>query len=304
MKRSTLIVLAFFLCVSFSSLGCHQSGRPGTHYVTRSNDQTIISYHVSGKGEVALIFVHGWSCDSRYWQYQIPYFSQRYKVITVDLAGHGHSGLDRSNYTMRAFGEDVQAVVNQTQSQKVILIGHSMGGSVIAEAANLIPQKVAGIIGIDTMQNVSARYSQEDYLTFVQPLKADFKNNTPDFVRSMFIDGTDPSLVDWVTTDMSAAPPSVAISAIDNLFGEYMRGQAAEPFHPLKIPVWALNTDLWPTDIAANRKVIQQFDAVIMEDCGHFLMLEKPEEFNRRLDKIINNIILKDQNSNRIVTSE
>ena len=98
-----------------------------------------------------LVFVHGWSCDSRYWRAQIPYFSQKYRIALVDLAGHGHSGFGRSNYTMGSFGEDVLAVVEALGAEKVILIGHSMGGIVIAEAARLMPEKVLGLIGVDTL---------------------------------------------------------------------------------------------------------------------------------------------------------
>ncbi len=97
--------------------------------VTPSKDGTSISYEIYGKGEPALLFVHGWSCDARYWHAQLSHFSRNHRVITLDLAGHGHSGTTRSKYTMLAFGEDVRAVAKATGSSNLILIGHSMGGS-------------------------------------------------------------------------------------------------------------------------------------------------------------------------------
>ncbi len=81
--------------------------------------------------------MHGWSCDARYWRSQVPAFSRNHRVIVPDLAGHGHSGTSRTKYTMNAFGEDVQAVIQAAGSRRVILIGHSMGGSVIAEDERL-----------------------------------------------------------------------------------------------------------------------------------------------------------------------
>ena len=101
-------------------------------YIVQSKDGTPISYEVFGAGEPTLVFVHGWSCDARYWRAQVPYFSKKHRVVVLDLAGHGHSGMSRTKYTMRAFGEDVRAVTESTGSHSVILIGHSMGGSVIA----------------------------------------------------------------------------------------------------------------------------------------------------------------------------
>jgi len=81
-----------------------------------SNDD----HEVRGEGEPALVFIHGWCCDRTYWEAQLPYFAQKYKVVTIDLAGHGESGLDRKAWTMKAFGEDVAAVVEKLGFYKTI----------------------------------------------------------------------------------------------------------------------------------------------------------------------------------------
>ena len=76
-----------------------------------SKDGTPLAYEVFGAGGPTLVFVHGWSCDSRYWRAQVPVFSKNYRVVTMDLAGHGNSGMSRTKYPMTAFGQDVKAVV-------------------------------------------------------------------------------------------------------------------------------------------------------------------------------------------------
>ncbi|MCE8011798.1 alpha/beta hydrolase [Halomonas daqingensis] len=81
--------------------------------MTESADGVPIAYEVHGSGEPTLVFIHGWSCDGRYWRGQVPYFSQQHRVVTIDLAGHGHSGLEREDFTMPAFGEDVKAVLEE-----------------------------------------------------------------------------------------------------------------------------------------------------------------------------------------------
>ncbi|HOO38615.1 MAG TPA: alpha/beta hydrolase, partial [Deltaproteobacteria bacterium] len=88
--------------------------------IAESFDGVPISYEQSGDGEVALVFIHGWSCDSRYWRGQVPFFAGNYRVITIDLAGHGHSGIGRQRYTMKSFGRDVQAVVDAVHVNTVI----------------------------------------------------------------------------------------------------------------------------------------------------------------------------------------
>lgn len=59
----------------------------------RSADGLPVRYEVLGDGTPALVFVHGWSCDRRYWDGQVGYFADRHRVVAIDLAGHGESGL-------------------------------------------------------------------------------------------------------------------------------------------------------------------------------------------------------------------
>ncbi len=178
--RSLCIVFFIITCLS-SSVGIAQvqTNWPRT---TKSEDGTTISYEVYGEGDVSLVFIHGWSCDSRYWQNQISTFSKKYKVVLVDLAGHGHSGTTRETYSMKAFGEDVQAVVEKTGSNNVILIGHSMGGAVIAQTALLIPQKVKGLIAVDAYHNIEYPLSQEGFDMMVAPMRNDFQSGARHFV--------------------------------------------------------------------------------------------------------------------------
>jgi len=73
-------------------------------HIAFSKDGTPISYEIFGVGEPTLVFVHGWSCDARYWRAQVPVFSKKYRVVILDLAGHGHSGMSRTKYTMEVIG--------------------------------------------------------------------------------------------------------------------------------------------------------------------------------------------------------
>lgn len=141
LKYSISLLSCFLLLLLTFQAGWAQAEWP---YIVQSKDGSQISYEIYGQGEPTLVFVHGWSCDTRYWRAQLPYFSKNHRVVVLDLAGHGHSASTRSKYTMLAFGEDVRAVAEATGSYKIILIGHSMGGSVIAEAARLMPKCVIG----------------------------------------------------------------------------------------------------------------------------------------------------------------
>ncbi|WP_176475908.1 alpha/beta fold hydrolase [Halomonas salipaludis] len=252
-----------------------------------SADGVPIAYEVQGSGEPTLVFIHGWSGDGRYWRGQLPHFAQRHRVVTVDLAGHGHSGQGREVYTLPAFGEDVKAVLDDLEVEQAILVGHSMGGPVSVEAARLMPERVIGIIGVDTFHDVAADVSEEQRDELLEPLQQDFAPAARQFVASMFIDSTDATLREWVVEDMAAAPPEVAISAMQEMLSRHADGEAAQQFAALTFPVMAINADLWPTDVDANRLLLPEFDAVIMEDSDHFLHMAKPAAFNRELERMI-----------------
>ena len=215
------ISLTSCLFVLFLTFGAIRAQADWPHVVP-SKDGTPISYEIYGAGESTLVFVHGWSCDARYWRAQLPHFAENHRVVMLDLAGHGHSGTTRSQYTMRAFGEDVKAVIEATGSRRIILIGHSMGGSVIAEAARLMPSRVIGLIGIDTLEDIEYPMTREELKRMIAPLEKDFRAGSRQFVEEMISPQTDPQLREWILSDMSAAPPAVALSAMNNMMSQYI----------------------------------------------------------------------------------
>ncbi len=286
MKKQIFYILIPFLLLT----GCASNDLPLRHDVALSFDSERISYDIVGEGKTTLIFIHGWSCDGRYWQKQIPQFAKDYYVITVDLAGHGHSSLDRSVYSMLSFANDVKAIIDKENIDRAILIGHSMGGGVIAEAARLMPEKVIGIVGVDTLQNVAEPIPQSEIDEMVKSFEDDFKIAAQNFVTTMFPKGTDQQLVNWVKEDMSSAPKEIALSAFRNYLSQYVNGEAANVFEDITIPVVSINARLWPTAPEANRKHIKNYHLFYIEETGHFPMLEKPEEFNVLLQKVLNSI--------------
>ncbi|MDY6906405.1 MAG: alpha/beta hydrolase [Thermodesulfobacteriota bacterium] len=287
-RNKTIISMSkilIFILVSCFVGAIHASAQwPG---VVPSRDGTPIAYEVFGTGEPALVFVHGWSCDARYWRKQIPVFSKNHKVVTMDLAGHGHSGSGRERYTMRAFGEDVRAVTLAAGSNQVILVGHSMGGSVIAEAARLMPKRVIGLIGVDTLENIEHPMTEEDLNQMASPLEKDFPAGVHAFVDGMISKKTDPDLRSWVLADMASAPPDVAVSAFREMATQYITGAAASIFETIKVPVISLNGDLWPVNYEANRRHMMSYDAIVLNDADHFLMMNRADEFNRALANAI-----------------
>ncbi|MDD5328350.1 MAG: alpha/beta hydrolase [Phycisphaerae bacterium] len=279
---AAIIVLA----ASCSTLACY-----GNIGCAKSFDSELISYSVFGKGDITLVFVHGWSCDSRYWRYQIPYFARKYQVVTIDLAGHGNSGQGRQVYSLESFSEDIKAVVEKLDAKKVILIGHSMSGEIVAKASTLMPGRVIGVIGVDTIQNVEDTMPEEQFDTMTTGMKTDFKGTVKNFVESMLGKDMKPELKQWIIDDMSAAPPNVATSAFVEYVEKFENKGIANLFKEVKVPVRCVNADLWPTNPEVNRKYIASYNVVFMKNAGHFIQLERPDEFNKLLHRSIKEIL-------------
>jgi len=251
-----------------------------------SADGVMIHYEVSGDGEPTLVFVHGWSCDRSYWEKQVDEFDDTYEVVSVDMGGHGASGLGRDDWTLAAFGADVAAVVNKIDPDKVVLIGHSMGGEVNLEAARQLPDRIIGLIGVDTYHQFEMVYTQEQLEEFTTPFKANFAASMDDFVRAMFPKNADSTLVNRIATDMSSAPPEVAISALEN----YIDVHPADMLKEVRLPIRSINSDMWPTDLESNRKHAASFELKLMPGIGHFVQLEDPATFNRLLQETLDEL--------------
>ena len=183
----------------------------------RSFDGVKISYDVQGEGQPVLVFVHGWSCSREYWKEQVAHFAKKHKVVTIDLAGHGQSSKSRKDYTIEAFGKDVAAVAEKLNLNQVILIGHSIGGFVVVEAARQIPERVVCVVGADEFHDIEKGFNEEDVKGLIAMIEPDFAKGTQGFVRSMFPPDADSELVNWIASDMSSADPQIGINVFRNL---------------------------------------------------------------------------------------
>jgi len=254
---------------------------PGT---IAAPDGIEIAYTVSGEGSPALVFIHGWMCDQTFWSEQVEEFSKSNTVITIDLPGHGLSGMERDGWPLLAFGGDVQAVVEHLDLDEIVLIGHSMGGSTALEAARLMPDRTLGVIAVDSLQDADAKYDPEQLNGILAAYDKDFAGTCKKFTTSMFLENADPELVARVTSDMCDHSPEIAISLLREFFS-YELGPALAVV--ADIPVLYINADKYPTDSEANQRYHPTFSGFIVPDVGHFLMMEAPEAFNELLRQVV-----------------
>jgi uncharacterized protein (TIGR02246 family) len=253
-----------------------------------SADGVPIRYEASGQGSPAVVLVHCWMCDRHLWDHAAPGLAREHRVVTIDLAGHGESGRARKAWTIEAFGEDVRAVVEALGLDRVVLVGHSMGGPVILEAARRLPGRVVGLVPIDTLQNVEDKTPPDQIAAFLAPFRTDYEASAEGFVRKyMFVPGSAPALIDRVVAKTREGPAAIAIACLEAAFGY----DAAPAFEAMAVPIRAINAERFPTEREANRRHAPQFDAVLMKGVGHYLMLEDPDRFNPLLAGVVRGVV-------------
>jgi pimeloyl-ACP methyl ester carboxylesterase len=241
----------------------------------------------TGSGKATLVLVHGWTCDSTSWDAQVPVLAKKYRVITLDLPGHGKSGAPKDGrFSMDLFARAVEAVRAEAKVDKIVLVGHSMGAPVIRQYARLYPDHVAALVAVDGPLDM--RQFPSDFkppaLTGAEGLKA-----REGMIRGMFTPQTPPEVQQKVLAMMLKAPEATAIGAMNSMMDPSLRKADVTPMPALTI--WAGTNQQMPK-VEAEKAVLPKYEQTQVAGTGHFVMMEKPEEFNRLVIAFVDKLAL------------
>ena len=248
-------------------------------------DGIKIHSSTAGKGPKTVILVHGWTCDETTWNSQVPELSKEYRVITLDLPGHGQSGAPKDGkLSMELFARAVEAVRKDSKAERVVVVGHSMGTPVVIEYARLFPKHTAALVFVDGLVNLtvapgsgtgsSPRVPNPGQMKGPEGVKA-----RETMIRGMFSASTTPDMQQHILSMMLAAPESTAVGAMQATFDPaYWKGDVFTE------PVLGLYADHSRSGDREYMKThFPNMDYEEIAGTGHFLMIEKPAEFNRLL---------------------
>lgn len=261
-------------CRSPKTANFRNPGSVGSTYWATAADGQRIRYETFGTGPITLVLIHGWACDRTYWQKQIAAFSSQFRVLTLDLVGHGESDKCRTVWSIEGLGDDIARVVRAAAARQVVLIGHSMGGPVAIEAARRLGESVLGVVTVDILQSLAPPNLQDP-----PPLSvANFRSAGEPIIRKyMFTPHSDPVLVNRISRAMTSGSPQIAIALIDAL--NVFDGQAAlAAIHGL--PLTMINAAGQPIDSGALRQAHPKVRIFVVAGVGHFVMIEDPITFN------------------------
>ena len=244
-------------------------------------DGAKVHWTSKGSGKGAVILVHGWTCDETSWDFQVPTLSRQYRVITLDLPGHGKSDPPKDGkFSMAVFARAVEAVRAEAKIDKAVLVGHSMGTPVIREYARLYPQHVAGLVPVDGILAVGAtgrggRGGPPDPATMVGPQGMQARET---MIRGMFTPSTPAAVQQHVLKMMLAPPEATASGAMIATFASADLNNEVS-----MVPVLGIYAGTPMANRGSLKKTFPNSEYVQVAGTGHFVMMERPEEFNRLL---------------------
>ena len=105
-----------------------------------------LAYYVYGEGEPTLVFVVAWIGTAELWIPQVDYFSQNFKMVTVDMRGAGESDKPADNYTIDLYVDDLNSIIEELQEKNIVLIGESMGAQIAIKYVTTHPGKVSKLV--------------------------------------------------------------------------------------------------------------------------------------------------------------
>lgn len=263
---------------------------PVTGGHVNSFDGIPLAYDARGAGATALVFVHGWCCNRSQWDAAMDEFADQYRVVALDLAGHGDSGGGRQTWNLDRFARDVEGLAHRLDLRRIVLVGHSMGGPVCLLAAARMPRRVIGVVGVDTLHDVEATVAEAQIDAMIGALEADFAGTLRSFVEGAFAANmqVDPALIERVHRDAVASDPAMAVAIVRS----YQDLELNVLLAACPAPVRCINAaEPHETRIEANRRYASTFDAILMPGVGHFPMLETPRRFHEHLRRQIGAIL-------------
>jgi len=242
-----------------------------------SVDGLNIHSSITGTGSKTVILVHGYTCDESTWTEQTPALAKEYRVVTLDLPGHGKSDSPKDGkFSMDLFARAIEAVREEAKVNSVVLVGHSMGTPVVLRYAHLYPAHTSALVFVDGLMPAAAANPATNPGAAMGGPNGRAAREA--MIRGFFVADTTPAVQTKVLNMMLGAPEATAVGAMNATFDP--AGQTVDvPMVPI-LGIYA------GRPLASREAVLSHFpnaEYTQIPGTGHFLMLEKPQEFNRLL---------------------
>lgn len=263
------------------------------HYFT-TDDGAKIYYEDHGSGQ-PIFFIHGWLCSSRFWRRNMAGLENHFRVIAMDLRGHGRSSKTLQGHTVDQYARDLHALLVHLQLQRVILLGWSLGGPTVLSYWKQYHQenRIAGLGLVDmtpypfsaadwnghALRNYNADAMNASFIAYqkapVQYIEA--------FIHKMFKDGkVSAEDIDWIREEMLKTPAPIAMAA----YSDYLMSDYTAVLPTISVPavVFSGEVGIYQDGYKQGQYIASQIPQgtfLGFAGAGHMLFYEQPEKFNQ-----------------------
>jgi pimeloyl-ACP methyl ester carboxylesterase len=242
-------------------------------------------YDESGAGDPPIVFVHGWTCDRTLFEPQVEHFQAGHRVLAVDLRGHGLSAKPDQPYTIPGFADDVAWLCGEVGASRPVLVGHSMGATVVLDVAARHPELPSAVVMIDAAPIVSA----PDTVRTASDVTAALQGPDAEAARAAIAQHTvaqvhrNPELQARILQCMASTPDHVAVSCVAHM--SEWDGEAAA--RACIAPILHIAADDPLNDAAELRRLNPSLRTAQTVGAGHFNHLEVPDQVNAMIDRFL-----------------
>jgi pimeloyl-ACP methyl ester carboxylesterase len=284
--KAKYFLLSFF--IFFIALSCYAE-------TIQAPDGALIYYEAKGDGD-PLLFVHGWTMTSKFWSKQVEALSKSFKVILVDLRGHGNSNKILHGHIVPQYAKDVRTVIDTLKLSKVTLLGWSLAGPVVLDYWKQFGSDRMRALGLVDMTPFpfspadwnSHGLKNHNYDGMNAVLLSFQENRRPfaeRFINNMFKTATaSKEDMEWMMKEHLKTPTPVAVA----IYSDYLMRDYSGVLKTIKVPaiVFAGDSNIFKKGIEMGRYVSSQIlksKFVPFENSGHLPFYEEPEKFNSSL---------------------
>lgn len=252
-----------------------------------TSDGARLHYQVSGRGDPALVLVHGWCSNLEHWGRQVPVFAERHRVLASDRRGYGRSSVPEQDWSPEQHAHDLAAVLQSLGIEQAVVVGHAGGGPPVLELAGRYPQLVRAAVFVDAGLYRGASQEQVAKAPLIARLSAsDYLETFTSQYVSYFHPLSGPELAKQAALDAARTPQRVIIDELTWIFRSDTIAMASRVKQPV---LWVVSSESKVTSASVREQLGQARFAQVV-GAGHFLHMEVPDQFNAMLRRFLDGL--------------
>ena len=261
-----------------------------------AEDGLPIYYTDQGQGE-PIFLIHGWTMNHKFFQHNIPELSRTHRVITMDIRGHGYSGKQELNLSLRQAARDARSLIDHLGLDRVTVVGWSMGTSLIFHYLDQFGgEKLKNAVFVDMTPHLITEGGWEhglfgtlDYpaaYALERDILEDRLTVEEAFIPGCFKSGEAPDeeTKEWWIRESMLTPTSAMVAFWTSMVAHDWRELLPRISVPVLLCYGRSDNALYPTKVGEHLSgQIPDSELVEFSESGHSPFWEEPEKFNREV---------------------